>query len=103
MRSGVGDARHPRIGDQGNAGSGLHRGDEFFASFALIVGMAADGRHRNPEVGEQFLCLAGIFAGDAIDTPQDAQRPPGDVFKISDGGRDNVKTRGQWFGVFIGG
>ena len=57
--------------------------------------VVADGRGFDFEVIEEFLGLAGVFAGDAVGLAQDAEGAEGDVFEIADGSGDQVETGGE--------
>jgi hypothetical protein len=68
-----------------------------YAHNADVVLMEADGGRGNGEVVEQFLRLAGIFAGDAVGLLEDIKGTEGDVAEIADGGGDEIEVGGQFF------
>jgi len=61
------------------------------------VHVVADGGRADAEVAEEFGGLAGVFAGDAVDRAQDAERAEGDVFEVADGRGDEVEAGGERF------
>src|SRR5690349_23525844 len=55
--------------------------------------VVADSRLLDPEVVEQLLCLAGVFAGDDIGLFQHTQSAKGDVLEIADRSGNKVESR----------
>jgi hypothetical protein len=105
MAAWVADARHSRIGDEGDPFACLQFGDKFDGPVAFVVLVQANGRHCDFEVVEELLGLAGVFAGDPVGGFEDAQGAEGDVFEVADGGGYQVEAGGQVareFGVLIG-
>jgi hypothetical protein len=45
---------------------------------------------------EQFLRLAGVFAGDAVNAPEGIKGSEGDVAKVADGRGDEIEAGSEW-------
>jgi hypothetical protein len=56
--------------------------------------VVADGGGADLEVVEEFLGLAGVFAGDAVGGAQDAEGSEGEVLEVADGGGDEIEAGG---------
>ena len=56
--------------------------------------MTAYGWRCDLKMIEQFLRLAGVFAGDAVGGAEDTEGAEGDVFKVADGGGYQVEAGG---------
>ncbi len=66
-------------------------------AMALVVLVIADGGRGDGEVVEEFLGLAGIFAGDAVGVLEDFEGAESDVAEIADGRGDEVEAGGEFF------
>ncbi len=86
----IGDAGAAGIGDEGEV-TGGEQVQQVVASGSLVVGVVADQRRGDPEVAEHRARVAGILRGDQWHLPQHAKRPRGDVFKVPDRRRNEVK------------
>src|SRR5579862_7276945 len=87
------DARHTRVGHQGDLRAALQVHHQFRRLSHLVMLVIADAAGGDAIVVEEFLCLARILAGNQIDTLQHAQSAQRDVIKISNGGRDEIESR----------
>src|SRR6185437_2747527 len=96
LRARVGDSGCSSVGHNGDARTALESCDQFFGAGSFIVLVVADGRRFDLEMVEEFLRLAGVLTGDAVCGAQHPQRPQGDVFKIADGGGDEIEAGGEW-------
>jgi len=69
---------------------------------ALVMLVAAYGGGLDFEVVEQFLGLAGVFAGDAVDALEDVKGAEGDVAQVADGRGDEVEAGGECPLILLG-
>jgi hypothetical protein len=97
--AGIGDERHAGVADESDFRALLEGEDEFGGASQFIVFVIADEWFANVVVGEEFLSVAGIFAGDLIHFLEDAKRAKGDVLEIADGGSNKIKTTGGRSGL----
>ena len=92
-KAGVGDAGHAGVGDERDFGAAFEVDDQFGGLGHLVVFVVADGARLDTVVGEKFLRLARVFAGDQVNFFEHAQGAEGDVFEIADGRGDQVESR----------
>ncbi len=90
-KAGVGDAGHAGVGDERDFGAAFEVDDQFGGLRHLVMFVVADGSGMNTVVGEKFLGLARVFAGNQVDFLEYAEGAKGDVFEIADWRCDQVK------------
>jgi len=100
--AGIGDEWHASVADEGDFCALLEDEDELGGASELIVFMVADERLVNVVVGEEFLGVAGVFAGDLIHFLEDAKGAECDVLEIADGGADEIEAAGGAASIFRG-
>src|SRR5262249_49918143 len=81
----VADEGHACVRDEGDFGTLLHGEDEFGRAGHFVVFVIGDERLRDFVVGEEFLGVASVFAGDLVGLFENAEGAEGDVFQIADG------------------
>lgn len=97
--AGVGDERHARVADESDFCALLEGKDEFGGASEFVVFVVADERLANVVVGEEFLGVAGIFAGDLIHFLEHAEGAERNVLKITDRGADEIEAAGGRSGI----
>ena len=88
----VGDAGHPRVGDEGD---GLARADaveDFCFAGGLIKFLVAEKRFFEAKMLEEESGVAGIFGGDEIGGGEGLAGAGRDIGEISDGGADDEEA-----------
>ena len=90
--AGVADKRHTGVRDEGDFGALLHGKNEFGGASHFVVLVIGDKRLADFVVGKEFLCVAGVFAGDLVAFFEDAEGAESDVLEIADGSTDEVKA-----------
>jgi len=88
----VADERHAGVTDEGDLGALLHGDDEFGGAGHFVVFVIADEGFADFIMGEEFLRVAGVFAGDLVGFFEDAKSAEGDVLEVADGGADEVEA-----------
>ena len=90
--AGIADERHASITHESNFGALLHGDDELGSAGHFVVLVIADERFADFVVGEEFLRVTGVFAGDLVGFFENAEGAEGDVFEIADGRADEVEA-----------
>lgn len=95
FKAGVRDERGTRIADEGDRGTFTQPRKDVTPGRSGVVLMVGGGPARYAVAVQKPPGLAGILAIKRRGAGQDLQRPKGDIVKIADGGRNDVKT-GSW-------
>jgi len=90
--AGIADEGRTCVTDEGDFGALLHGDDEFGGARHFVVFVIGDERLADFVVGEEFLRVACVFAGDLIGFLENTQGAKSDVFEIADGGADEVEA-----------
>ena len=94
--------RHAGVTDEGDFGALLHGEDEFRGAGHFVVLVIADERFADFVVGEEFLRVTGVLAGDLVGFFENAEGAEGDVLEVADGGADEVEAAGGGRGEHAG-
>lgn len=89
--AGVGDRRHPGVGEEGDGLPCAETGEEPFCALPLVVCMVAHQGLGKVVPGEELARPAGVLAGDEIHLLKDAQGAQGDILKVPNGGPHDVQ------------
>lgn len=90
--AGIADERRAGVTDEGDFGALLHGDDEFGGASEFVVLVVGDEGLADFVVGEEFLGVAGVFAGDFVGLFEDAEGAEGDVLEVADRGADEVEA-----------
>ena len=90
--AGITDERHAGVTDEGDFGALLHGDDEFRGAGHFVVLVIGDERFADFVVGEEFLRVTRVFAGDLVGFFENAEGAKSDVFEIADGRADEVEA-----------
>ncbi|GAB4129241.1 MAG: hypothetical protein Kow00104_14730 [Rhodothalassiaceae bacterium] len=90
--AGVGNAGRAGIRNQCYGRTFAHALDEFLHDLPAAVLMKGHEWSRDAEMGEKPSAVTRILAGDDIGPSQGLEGAPGDIAKISDRSRNDMKT-----------
>ncbi|MCF8152114.1 MAG: YraN family protein [Burkholderiaceae bacterium] len=88
---GIGDTRRAGVRHQRHAAAFAQQAHQLGRRLVLVVLVQRQGRHLDAVVIEQLPGVAGVFAGDQIDTAQGFQRAQADVAQVSDRRGDDIQ------------
>ncbi|MDB6153544.1 MAG: hypothetical protein JWL90_1997 [Chthoniobacteraceae bacterium] len=87
----IGNARHARIGDDGDLFSQLEAGKQFLGPARFVMSMIAQKRLFDLKMTQQIAGVPGIFRRDDVDKFEGLKRPQRDVPEIADRRGNEVK------------
>jgi len=88
----IGDAGHPRVGDEGDGLAGTNAVEDFCLTGRLIKFLVAEKRFFEAEMLEEKAAVAGVFGGDEIGGGESLAGAGRDIGEIADGGTDDEET-----------
>jgi len=91
----IADEGHACVTDEGDFGALLHGDDEFGGAGHFVVLVIGHQRFADFVMGEEFLSVARVFAGDLVGFLENAEGAKSDVLEIADRGADKVEAAGS--------
>ncbi len=88
----IGDAGHPRVGDEGDGLAGTNAVEDFCLAGRLIKFLVAEKRFFEAEMLEEESGVAGVFGGDEIGGGEGLAGAGRDIGEISDGGTNDKEA-----------